>query len=134
MITFVLISSCGFYVRLSGAPNYAMLCAVVAAVINIILDYLLIFVFNWGMFGAAFATGIGTIVGVVMMILYLMNRKNVIHLVFIKTSTKRFRLPACIPDYITKPGISSFPCDAALALLCLCAHFFFLVFYLLFVI
>ena len=126
MITFVLISSCGFYVRLSGAPNYAMLCAVVAAVINIILDYLLIFVFNWGMFGAAFATGIGTIVGVVMMILYLMNRKNVIHLVFIKASLKSFLLTCRNLGYMTKLGFSSFLSEVAIASMMMCGNYVFM--------
>ena len=31
LITYSLISACGFFVRLNGAPNYAMLCSVVSA-------------------------------------------------------------------------------------------------------
>ena len=55
-----LLNSGMFFLRLDGSPNFAMMCNVVAAVLNIILDYLFIFPFGWGMFGAAFASAIGT--------------------------------------------------------------------------
>ena len=37
-----------FIVRLDGAPGFAMACNIMAACINIVLDYLFIFVFEWG--------------------------------------------------------------------------------------
>lgn len=46
-----------FIVRLDGAPGFAMACNIMAACINIVLDYLFIFVFEWGLAGAAVATG-----------------------------------------------------------------------------
>ena len=49
-----LLNSGMFFLRLDGSPNFAMMCNVVAAVLNIILDYLFIFPFGWGMFGASF--------------------------------------------------------------------------------
>lgn len=45
----VLLSSGMFFVRLDGSPNYAMVCNIIPALINIILDYLFIFVFEWDM-------------------------------------------------------------------------------------
>ena len=48
-----------------------MMCNVVAAILNIILDYLFIFPFGWGMFGAALASAIGTTVGALMIVFYL---------------------------------------------------------------
>lgn len=44
-----LLSSGMFFVRLDGSPNYAMVCNIIPALINIILDYLFIFVFEWDM-------------------------------------------------------------------------------------
>lgn len=67
------LNSLPFFVRISN-PNYSLLCLSVATVINIILDYLFIFVFKWGLFGAAFATGIGQMVGTVMLICFLMKK------------------------------------------------------------
>lgn len=40
-----------------------MLCNAVPAVINIVLDYVFIFILGWGMTGAALATSLGYIVG-----------------------------------------------------------------------
>lgn len=58
-----LLSSGMFFIRLDGSPNYAMLCNAVPAVINIVLDYVFIFILGWGMTGAALATSLGYIVG-----------------------------------------------------------------------
>lgn len=39
-----LLSSGMFFVRLDGSPNYAMLCNAIPAVVNILLDYVFIFI------------------------------------------------------------------------------------------
>lgn len=70
-----LLNSGMFFLRLDGSPNFAMMCNVVAAVLNILLDYLFIFPFGWGMFGAALASAIGTTVGALMIVFYLMRRR-----------------------------------------------------------
>lgn len=44
-----LLSSGMFFVRLNGSPNYAMVCNIIPALINIVLDYLFIFVCEWDM-------------------------------------------------------------------------------------
>ena len=43
-----------FVIRLDGAPKLAMLCSLITAVINVVLDWLFIFPFGWGVMGAAF--------------------------------------------------------------------------------
>ena len=43
-------------IRADGSPKYSMICMVAGAVVNTILDPIFIFVFQWGMFGAALAT------------------------------------------------------------------------------
>lgn len=49
-------------IRADGSPQYAMASTLAGAVINIILDPIFIFVFRWGMMGAAVATVIGQVV------------------------------------------------------------------------
>ena len=49
LVAYILLLAGSFYVRLDGAPNYAMLCNVVGAVVNIVLDFVFIFVLEWGM-------------------------------------------------------------------------------------
>lgn len=47
------------FIRNDGNPRLAMIASVVPSLINVVLDYTFIFVFRWGMAGAALATGIG---------------------------------------------------------------------------
>lgn len=58
-------------IRADGSPKYAMVCVVVGAVINTILDPIFIFVFKWGMAGAAWATVIGQVVSAALSVYYL---------------------------------------------------------------
>lgn len=44
------------FIRAEGNPKIAMNTMLIGAVTNIILDYIFIFIFNWGIKGAAFAT------------------------------------------------------------------------------
>ena len=63
LVFYELLSTGMFFIRLDGSPNYAMMCNAIAAIFNIIFDYIFIFEFGWGMMGAAFATSLGTVVG-----------------------------------------------------------------------
>ena len=49
-------------IRADGSPKFAMASTLAGAVINIILDPIFIFIFKWGMTGAAVATVLGQIV------------------------------------------------------------------------
>lgn len=64
-------------IRSDGSPRFAMLSTLVGAVVNIILDPVFIFVFRWGMMGAALATILGQIVTAILAIYYLFNLKSV---------------------------------------------------------
>lgn len=57
-------------IRLDGSPRYAMCCQIVAAVLNIVLDYVMIFPLGWGVAGAAIATSISAVVGGLMVLVY----------------------------------------------------------------
>ena len=46
-------------IRADGSPRFAMVCTLLGALLNIILDPIFIFCFRWGMMGAAVATVIG---------------------------------------------------------------------------
>ena len=126
LTTNALIVSSGFCVRLSGAPRFAMVCSIVASVIDIILDYLCIFVFDWGIFGAALATGVGTIIGVVMMLCFLFKRSSKLHFVRIKMSRNSMRLTWRNTVYMCNLGFSSFLCELAIASMMLCGNYVFM--------
>ena len=48
-------------IRSDGSPRFAMASTLAGAAVNIILDPIFIFVFRWGMMGAAVATVIGQV-------------------------------------------------------------------------
>ena len=45
------------FIRIEGNPAYSMICNLAGAIINIVLDYIFIVHFHWGIEGAALATG-----------------------------------------------------------------------------
>lgn len=110
-----LLNSGMFFLRLDGSPNYAMMCNVVAAVINIVLDYLFIFPFGWGMFGAALASAIGTTLGALMIVFYLMRRRCTLRFYPVKLSRKSLLLTCRNVGYMCRLGSSAFLCEVAIA-------------------
>ena len=64
-------------IRADGSPKFSMICTLVGAVINTILDPLFIFGLDMGIAGAAWATIIGQVVSGVMVLGYLSRFKTV---------------------------------------------------------
>ncbi len=62
-------------IRADGNPKFAMFSTLAGAVINIILDPIFIFIFGYGMMGAAVATVIGQFATAAMSFWYLFNMK-----------------------------------------------------------
>lgn len=69
-----------FVVRLDGAPQLAMWCSVVAAAANVVLDWLFIFPFGWGVMGAALASTVATGIGGCIVVYYLGCRARTLRL------------------------------------------------------
>lgn len=63
-------------IRADGSPKFSMLCNLVGAIVNTILDPLFIFVFHMGMAGAALATITGQILSFALVVLYLRGFKT----------------------------------------------------------
>lgn len=64
-------------IRTDGSPRYAMFAMMVGAVLNIILDPIFIFVFHWGVKGAAIATIASQLFGLLLNIAYLFRLKTI---------------------------------------------------------
>ena len=103
-IPFLLFST-GFnpIIRADGSPIYSMLSVLTGAILNTILDPIFIFVCNWGIAGAAWATLISQIVAAVMCALYFIWFRNVKI-----RSIKEFIPRLKITKMIVTVGISSF--------------------------
>ena len=64
-------------IRSDGSPRFAMTATLLGCLVNIALDPLFIFVFHWGMMGAAVATVAGQIVTAALSVWYLAHTKAV---------------------------------------------------------
>ncbi len=64
-------------IRADGSPKYSMTCMVAGAIVNTILDPLFIFIFHWGILGAALATVLGQIFSFILAIRYLWHFKTI---------------------------------------------------------
>ena len=89
-------------IRSDGSPKFAMVSTLAGAFINIILDPIFIFVFRWGMMGAAVATVAGQVVTAVLAIWYLCHMKA------IKLNRSSFRIHGKLAAKYLPLGICSF--------------------------
>lgn len=97
-------------IRADGSPQFAMAAMLAGAVVNTVLDPVFIFVFDWGIKGAAFATILGQFATFILSVIYLKKFKSI-----------RIDKESLIPDFsictkVLALGISSFITQIAIAL------------------
>ena len=89
-------------IRADGNPKFAMISTLAGAVINIILDPIFIFIFKWGMMGAAVATVIGQVATAFLAVWYLLHMK------IIKPASGDYALRGSVCGRMLTLGITSF--------------------------
>ncbi|EEB36159.1 MATE efflux family protein [Anaerococcus hydrogenalis DSM 7454] len=72
------------FVRNDKNPRLSMIAMISGSISNVILDYIFIFPLNMGIFGAIFATGLAPIISMLIIMPYILKRKNGFHLEKIK--------------------------------------------------
>lgn len=103
-------------IRASGAPGYSMISTIVGAVINLIFDPILIFVFDLGVTGAAFATIAGQIISALLCAIYFRKPK------LMKLSKDSFQIDRKVLGKLLKLGISSFITQISTAIITIVAN------------
>lgn len=73
---YLLLNVMNSMIRADGSPAFAMAAMLTGAIINIILDPLFIYVFKWGIAGAAWATAIGQVASFLACAVYFFRPKN----------------------------------------------------------
>lgn len=109
-IVFVLESMFSVFIRNDGNPLLAMTALIVAAVGNVILNYLFIFVFKWGVKGAAYATVLATLIAFLVMLTHFFRKSS--SLTFVRFQLEKYSL-----RQILTIGFPSFISEVALALM-----------------
>ena len=125
--TAIFLQSVGLLIiRLDGSPNYAMLSSALPSIINVVLDYVLLFVCGWGLEGIAIATFIGCWSGALMVIVYILFFTKTLHLYKLKMSLKSLMLTARNLWYQFKLGISAFLGEMSIAMLMFIGNYVFM--------
>ena len=123
-IFFLLFNCIGMMViMLDGSPKFAMLCNVIPAVINIALDYWLVFPMEMGVKGAAIATSASIIIGSIMVIYYFCGHSYVIKFAWSHVSLwNNVWRQACV-------GSSAFITEVAMSIMMLTGNYVFMKYY-----
>ncbi len=82
------------FVRNDGAPSLAMTATLCSSLFNIVMDYVLMFPFGLGMTGAALATVLSPVMGILICSLHFLDKKNTLRFVFRLPSLSRL-LSSC---------------------------------------
>lgn len=98
-------------IRADGKPKYTMAGLLVGCIVNIILDPIFIFVFHWGVKGAALATITGQLINALIYVAYIGKIKSV------KLDKSSFIFSKNVLTKVCSLGVSSFITQIALVII-----------------
>lgn len=113
-------------IRLDGSPKFAMWCEVVPALINIVLDYIMVFPLGMGVAGAALATTISCVIGGLMVIAYFIWLARRLKFYRLKSSLTSIVLTLRNTWYMIKIGFATFLSECAMSVMMITGNFVFL--------
>lgn len=92
------------FVRNDGAPQLSMMAMIGGSLSNVVLDWLFIFPFQMGIFGAAFATGLAPIVSMLILSPHFVRKQNQFHFTKCRPQGRLFAaiLSNGIPSLVTE--------------------------------
>ena len=108
--TFLLNQMLAAFLRNDGNPGLATKAVLFGGIFNIFGDYFCVFILDWGMFGAGFATAVGSVLSFLLMLTHFISKKNTLALV------RPLALPHKLRE-ITVTGFSTFFIDVAMGIL-----------------
>ncbi|MGM7636941.1 MATE family efflux transporter [Bacillus sp. Hm123] len=107
---YVLENILSIFIRNDGNPNLAMTGLIVTAVCNIIFDYMFIFIYGWGVKGAATATILSAAIGFLVLMTHFLRKDSLL-----KWTTIRFQKKTVCQ--IITIGFPSFTTEFSMALI-----------------
>lgn len=98
------------FIRNDGAPTLAMTGLIVTSITNIVLNYIFLFILDWGVSGAAFATILASFLGMLVLCSHFFRKSNNLKLVRISFNKKLFAAIIVVgfPSFLSEVGISVF--------------------------
>ncbi len=115
-----------FVMRLDGSPKVAMWINIIVSLLNIFLDWLMVFPLAWGIKGAAIATMLSMMAGGLMALAYLLFFSNTIKLYRLKFTRTSMRLTVRNLGYMMRLGMPTFIAEGAIACMMIVGNYMFI--------
>lgn len=106
---FIINAALNTFVRNDGSPKIAMASMLISSIFNVILDYIFIVTLGLGLWGGALATVLSPILGIMILSLHFIRKKNSIKIT-------RIKLRMSIISRITSNGFSSLIIELSIGL------------------
>lgn len=126
-LLFMFMQSVGMMlIRLDGSPKYAMSIQIVAAAVNIGLDWYMIFPLGWSVRGAAIATSIACIAGGSMALVYFLKFSDKLKFHPLKWSVTSLLLTLRNTGYMARIGFATFLTELTMSMMMLTGNYMFI--------
>lgn len=126
LVFFYLQCSGMMLIRLDGSPRYAMSVQIVAALLNIFLDWYMVFPLGMGIKGASIATSVSCIVAGVMVVAYFLFSSDKLKFYRLRLSVKSLKLSIRNTGYMVKIGLATFIAELAIGVMIVAGNYMFL--------
>ncbi len=113
-------------IRLDGSPRYAMSVQIVAAVLNIFLDWYMVFPLQMGIKGASMATSISCMVAGTMVVVYFLFFSDKLKFYRLRLTLKSLRLSMRNIGYMAEIGLATFIAELAIGVMMVTGNYMFL--------
>ena len=113
-------------IRLDGSPKYASAAAAIPSIVNVVLDYVFLFVLGKGLEGIAIATAIGCWTGGLMVLFYIVFLSKTMRLYPLKMSWKSLCLSLRNLGYQFRLGLSAFLGEISISMLMFVGNYVFM--------
>ncbi len=107
-VVYVIENILSIFIRNDGNPKLAMIGLGVTSVLNIVFNYIFIFMMDMGVKGAAYGTGLATVIGVLVLLTHFLRKSSILKFTKLKFETKTV-------SEILKIGLPSFIVEASAA-------------------
>lgn len=101
------------YIKVDGKPSYPTFSVLVGGITNLVLDYIFVVKFHWGIKGAAFATGISQVTTTSLLFFYIFFMAR--QLKFVKIKLSIVKIARTIYSF-TKKGIAEFLAEISMGI------------------
>lgn len=113
-------------IRLDGSPKMAMAIQIISAVLNIFLDWLMVFPLGMGIAGASIATSISCVAGGLLVLAYFLKFSSTLKFYRLKASRKSLMLTMRNVGYMAKIGFATFVTELAIGVMIVTGNYVFI--------